>query len=330
MTHAVSIGTNPIAWSNDDLPTLGKEISLQTCLAQAHAIGFQGIELGHKFPRDAGTLQSILSEYPLTLISGWYSSQLLNRSAEEEIAAMQPHCQLLKAMACPVMIWCETTGCIHHQPHHPLSQRPRLAKDQWAGFGERLSRVAEYLLSQNIQLVYHHHMGSVVETVNDIDRLLECTTEAVSLLFDTGHILFAGGDPVIAARKYGHRIRHVHCKDVRADILAWSKAENASFLDAVVAGVYTVPGDGCIDFPAVLAEIKAAGYANGTHHTPAWFVIEAEQDPAKADPFKYGMKGFRYLSQLITMLGWKITSPLVPTTLNRAEFSSGSNQHGGE
>ncbi len=293
----IRIGANPIAWSNDDKQSLGGETPLENCLAEAREAGFQGMELGHKFPRDPSQLRPILDRYGLALVSGWYSSELLRRTAAEEIAAVQQHLSLLKAMDCQVMVWCETTGCIHGLENAPLSRRPRLDAGQWQEFGARLTAVAEYLLAHGIRMAYHHHMGTVVETSEEIDLLMENTGAAVGLLLDTGHVTFAGGDPVAVAKKWGKRIRHVHCKDVRPQVLSQSKDGDWSFLAAVIAGVYTVPGDGCVDFPSVLKEVKAAGYCGD------WLVIEAEQDPAKANPLAYALKGYRYLRQVVDQVG---------------------------
>lgn len=294
---SVRIGANPISWTNDDKQTLGGDTPLETCLAEARQAGFRGMELGHKFPRDPSVLRPILDRYDFALVSGWYSSGVLERSAEEEIAAVQEHLSLLKAMDCKVMVWCETTGCVHGQEAVPLSHRPRIEAGQWAEFGRRLSAVAAYLKKHGIQMAYHHHMGTVVETPEEIDLLMENTREAVGLLLDTGHVTFAGGDPVAVAKKWGHRIKHVHCKDVRSEVLVKAKAEDWSFLTAVINGVYTVPGDGCVDYAAVLRAVKAAGYAG------EWLVIEAEQDPAKANPLQYAIKGYRYLAALAAETG---------------------------
>lgn len=293
----VRIGANPIGWINDDKQSLGSGTTLETILTEAREAGFQGMELGHKFPRDPSVLRPILDHYGLSLVSGWYSSGVLEHSAEDEIAAVQEQLSLLKAMGSNVMVWCETTDCIHGREEVPLSRRPKLEAGQWAEFGARLTKVAEYLQKHGMQMAYHHHMGTVVETPEEIDLLMQNTGEAVGLLLDTGHVTFAGGDPVEVAKKWGHRIKHVHCKDVRAEVLAKAKAEDWSFLTAVIAGVYTVPGDGCVDYPAVLREVKAAGYKG------EWLVIEAEQDPAKANPLIYAKKGYQYLSRLAAEVG---------------------------
>ncbi|HXG29958.1 MAG TPA: myo-inosose-2 dehydratase [Nevskiales bacterium] len=294
---SVRIGTNPIAWSNDDMPELGGQTPLEACLAEGKQAGFAGFELGHKFPRDPERLCPILDQHGLALVSGWYSARLLEREAEAEIAALQDHLNLLKAMGCTVMVFAEVSGCVHGERGVPLSRRPRIEAGQWAEFGRRMTRVGEYLRDQGVALAYHHHMGTVVETEAEIDLLMQNTSEAVGLLLDTGHATFAGVDPVALIRRWGKRIKHVHCKDVRAEVLAQAKREDWSFLDAVIAGVFTVPGDGCVDFKAVLSALKETGYAG------EWLVIEAEQDPAKANPLTYATLGYRNLSRLVAEVG---------------------------
>ncbi|CAO3357337.1 myo-inosose-2 dehydratase [Azospirillum palustre] len=289
----VRLGVNPIAWSNDDMLELGGATPLEQCLAEGREAGFQGFELGNKFPRDAAVLRPILDGYGLSLVSGWYSAGLLERTVAEEIEAVQPHLALLKAMGCPVMVVAETTGCVHGSRGTPLSQRPTLEFGQWVEFGRRMAQFGDYLRDQGTPLAYHYHMGTVVETPDEIDRFAEVTGDSVGILLDTGHLTFAGGNPLDLIAKWGRRINHVHCKDVRADVLARAKATDSSFLDAVIDGVFTVPGDGCVDFPAVLKALKDADYRG------QWLVIEAEQDPAKAHPLTYVTKGRRHLSALV-------------------------------
>nr|WP_295838783.1 myo-inosose-2 dehydratase [uncultured Azospirillum sp.] len=293
----VRLGVNPIAWSNDDMPELGGATPLEQCLAEGREAGFQGFELGHKFPRDAAALRPILDGYGLSLVSGWYSAGLLERSVAEEIEAVQPHLQLLKAMGCPVMVVAETTGCVHGTRGTPLSHRPKLESGQWAEFGRRMAEFGDYLRDQGTPIAYHYHMGTVVETPDEIDRFAEVTGDSVGILLDTGHLTFAGGNPLDVIAKWGHRINHVHCKDVRADVLKRAKTADSSFLNAVIDGVFTVPGDGCIDFPAVLKALKDANYRGH------WLVIEAEQDPAKAHPLTYVTKGRQHLSALVAEYG---------------------------
>jgi inosose dehydratase len=294
---SVRIGTNPIAWSNDDMPELGGETPLEVCLTEARQAGYVGMEMGGKFPKDPAVLRFILERHGLALISGWYSGELLNRSAEEEITAVQSHLDLLAAMGCKVMVYAETTGTVQNQRARPLSSRPRAEAGHWTDYGRRLTQVAEHFLEQGVQMAFHHHMGTVVETEEEVDRLMESTGEAVGLLLDTGHATFAGIDPLTLVRRYGSRINHVHCKDVRLDRLERAKAQDLSFMDAVVDGVFTVPGDGGVDFKAVLTALKEARYKGD------WLVVEAEQDPAKAHPLTYAKKGYQTLSRLAEEIG---------------------------
>jgi len=294
---SVRIGVNPIAWSNDDMIELGGETPLETCLAEGRQAGFDGFELGNKFPRDPDQLRPILERHGLALVSGWYSARLLERTVEQEIQEVQGHLKLLKALGCKVMVVAETTNCIHGQRDIPLSKRPRLEPGQWPEFGRRMTEFGEYLRGQGLGLAYHYHMGTVVETPEEIEQFMEHTGDAVGLLMDTGHLTFAGGDPVSVIRRWGSRINHVHCKDIRVDVFQRVKAADSSFLNAVVDGVFTVPGDGSIDFKAVLTALKQGGYRGD------WLVIEAEQDPAKAHPLTYVTKGNQHLRGLVSEIG---------------------------
>ncbi len=293
---AVRLGINPIGWSNDDDPALGGDIPLETCLAQARAAGFDGVELGNKFPHQAGALRAVLDAHDLVLASGWYSAELRHRDAVDEIAAMAAHRDLLLAMGCDVMVFAETSGTVHGQRDRPLSSRPQLSDDDWPEFAERLTVVADHLADQGLRMAYHHHMGTVIETAEEIDRLMASTGPSVGLLLDTGHITYAGADPAALARKHIDRIVHVHCKDIRADWLDAARAGDSSFLDAVVAGVFTVPGDGSVDYPAFLAVLADADYRG-------WLVVEAEQDPAKAPPAEYARMGHENLDLLAAEAG---------------------------
>jgi inosose dehydratase len=289
------LGINPLTWTNDDLPSLGAETSLETCLREAREAGFTGVELGNKFPRRADVLRPILRAHDLELVSGWYSARLLERSVEEEWAAMRPHFELLHALSCNVMVFAEVTRCVHGDQLASLSQRPQLPAAQWPQFGERLTALAERMQREGLRMAYHHHMGTVVQSAQDIDSMMSNTGEAVGLLLDTGHLTYAGGDPVQMAAKYAKRIVHVHCKDVRKPVLERCRNRDSSFLDAVLDGVFTVPGDGMVDYRSVLAPIAASGY-------DGWLVVEAEQDPAIATPHVYANLGWRNLSAIATEL----------------------------
>ncbi len=288
------IGANPIGWSNDDLRTLGGDTPLETCLAEARSVGFEGMELGHKFPREPQALRVVLAPFNLACISGWWSGALLSRDADAELEAMRPHLDLLRAMGSDVLVFAETTGAIHGEIDTPLSRRPTLPPDAWTGLGARLTALADATARNGIRLVYHHHMGTVVQSEADIHALMAATGPAVGLLLDTGHATWGGADPASLAARYRDRIWHVHAKDVRRDIRARADAEDWSFLHAVIEGVYTVPGDGLVDYRAVFAALP--GY-------DGWVVIEAEQDPARANPLLYARKGYAHLCEVLADVG---------------------------
>jgi inosose dehydratase len=288
----IRIGANPIGWSNDDMTELGGHIPLEQCLAEAKAAGFEGMELGNKFPREAGKLKPILDAHGLALVSGWYSTFLIDRDADAEFAAAQAHAALLKAMGCEVLIVAECTRTVHGEKDEPLSRRPVMTEREWRRLTSRLTQFAEKLRELGLTLVYHHHMGTVVQSEAEIDRLMRDTGPAVKLLLDTGHALWGGADPAALASRHRDRIAHVHSKDVREAVMARAAREDWSFLKSVVEGVYTVPGDGMINFVTVLRELKAYS---------GWVVVEAEQDPEKASPARYAKLGCdnikRFLSQ---------------------------------
>jgi inosose dehydratase len=288
---AVHIGINPLTWTNDDMPSLGADTPLETCLSEAKQAGYSGIELGNKFPRNAAELKPVMEAHGLDIVSGWYSASLLDRSVEEEIEAVQDHLSLLKDMGCKVMVFAETTNAVHGDMDAPLSTRPVMNDRQWQDWGEKLDRMGEYLEAQGVKLAYHHHMGTVVETEDEIDRLMEMTGPAVGLLFDTGHLAYAGGNPLSVAKRHAGRICHVHCKDIRRDVMEQSLTEDRPFLKAVLAGIFTVPGDGMIDYTPLFEMLRDSGY-------DGWLVVEAEQDPAKAHPLTFAKMGFEYLNRV--------------------------------
>ena len=290
----IRIGANPIGWSNDDLRELGGETPLETCLAQAKEAGFEGMELGHKFPREPEALRAALAPFGLACVSGWYSAELLTRPAEEEMRALRPHLDLLKATGATVLVFAETSNAIHGDRSRPLSRRPVMKEGDWAAFGRRVTQVAERTLQEGVRLVYHHHMGTIVQSEADIDAFMRSTGDAAHLLLDTGHATWGGADPAALARRYRSRISHVHAKDVRREVMERAGAEDWSFLDAVIAGVYTVPGDGMVDFASVFRELS--GYSG-------WVVVEAEQDPAKAHPLTYARMGYDHLTRVLAETG---------------------------
>jgi myo-inosose-2 dehydratase len=295
----IRIGANPIGWSNDDLQEIGGATSLETCLSEARQAGFEGMELGHKFPREPEALKAALAPFDMACISGWYSAELLKRDADEEMRHLRPHLDLLKAMGSHVLVFAETSNAIHGDRSKPLSQRPVMQPGDWKPFGQRITEVAERTLSEGVRLVYHHHMGTIVESEADIDAFMAATGPAVHLLLDTGHATWGGADPAKLAARNRERISHVHAKDVRKAVMEQARAEEWSFLDAVLGqgselGVYTVPGDGMVDYPAIFRALP--GYSG-------WIVVEAEQDPDKAPPLTYARKGVAHLKRSLKEAG---------------------------
>ena len=286
-------GTNPIAWSNDDDQTLGADITLEQCLRETAAIGFDGIEKGHKMPTEPAALKAALAPYGLAFVSGWHSLNLLAHSVDDEKRAIQPHLDLLKAMDCTVCIACETSNAIHGRDDRPLVDGPELHGDQWAKFGADVEAIAEFTAAQGLTLVYHHHMGTIVESPHEIDHFMAHSGPATKLLLDTGHCLFGGGDPTELARRYMPRVGHIHAKNVRLPIAAQVETDHLSFLEGVRRGVFTVPGDpeGAVDFPPVLEIAAEHGYSG-------WLVIEAEQDPAVRSPLLYQGMGLTALKAM--------------------------------
>ena len=294
----IRYGTNPIAWTNDDDRTIGAHISLEQCLSDAEKIGFDGIEKGHRMPDEAEALRRVLQPHGLAFISGWYSLNMLVNDLETERTALRKQLDLLKAHDCSVCIVCETSNAIHGRDDVPLSERPVMDETQWSRFTEMLESLAQTCADDGIDLVYHHHMGTVVQNRDEVDRLMRDTGPATKLLFDTGHAYFAGIDPLEMARSHFGRVRHLHAKNVRGAVLKAVEAEDTSFLEAVRRGIFTVPGDpeGAIAFEPVL-KIAAENDYSG------WLVIEAEQDSAVYDPYHYQKMGLEALKSAARAVG---------------------------
>jgi len=307
MTWNVRIGINPLSWMNDDLPSLGGDTPLETALREGKEIGYAGFELGNKFPKNGPGLKAKLDEFGLACVSGWYSGFLAevapgqsnDEAVAEEIERCKAHMTKLQFNGVNVVVYGECAGTIQGQIDTPVSKRPHFASDAlWQGYAQRLNAFGAHLLqTYGIRLAYHHHMGAYVESPADIDKLMALTDPTkVFLLFDTGHAYFGGANsPVDLLKKHVGRVAHVHCKDVRTPVIAKARNEGWSFLNGVINGTFTVPGDGSIDYAAVLALLKAGGYQG-------WLVVEAEQDPAVAPSYLYAKKGFDTLRGLIDAL----------------------------
>lgn len=284
----IEFGVSPIAWINDDMPELGADTALGEVLRDISELGFAGVELGGRFPKDPAELEPLLGGFGLKLVGGWYSASLLTRTAEEEIAALQTHLALLKALECRVFIIAETSNAIHGDRAAPLARRPRLTPEQWRGFGQRMSEVADHVAGHGLAMAYHHHLGTVVEDAEDLGAFLGATSERVGLTLDTGHAALGGVDPWTVIETWPQRIRHVHCKDVRREVFTEVAERGGSFLDGVLAGMFTVPGDGEIDYGRLMRELHRLRYEG-------WIILEAEQDPARADPRAYAELGLATL-----------------------------------
>jgi len=293
---SVRFGVSPIAWINDDLPELGGATPVETVLHDAQALGFEGIELGGKFARDPAQLGAQLGAHELALIGGWWSAALLVRSVEEEIEALQAHLRLLEALGSGVFILAECSNTVHGDRRRPLAATPRLPEPQWAGFGARLSALARYLEDRGLRLAYHFHLGTVVDGEDDLERFVAHTDPCVGFVVDTGHAALGGIDAERLIRSHPDRVVHVHTKDVRRRVFDDIMARNGSFLDGVLAGMFTSPGDGDLDFRRIAQALIDIGYGG-------WVVVEAEQDPARADPRVYGRIGLETVRRLLGAAG---------------------------
>ena len=288
----VKLGIAPIAWSNDDMPELGGGTPLEQCLSEASEAGFIGIESGGKFPKHSNKLLPLLNKYNLHLCSGWYWAIFRNNSTNEEKKLIQDQLNLFKECNSPCMVFAEVSGSIQGDPNRKLSTRPQMNNEEWKSFCNKLSEMGEFLEGEGMPLAYHHHMGTVIETHEDTARLLENTNDSVKLTLDTGHMLFAKGNSKKILKDFSSRIIHVHCKDIRKNVLENSLQNDLSFRGAFLDGAFTVPGDGCIDYKPLFDILKVKNYSG-------WLVVEAEQDPAKANPFKYAKIGYKYLTETL-------------------------------
>ena len=291
-------GTNPIAWSNDDDQTIGAHLSLEDCLSDCQKIGFDGIEKGHKMPNEGSALKAKLGEYGLKFVSGWHSTHILTNDIETEKANMQVFIDMLKAAGSDKIITCECSNTVHGNDAVPVNNRPVLTEAEWARFTAGIEELAKFAADQGITLVYHHHMGTIIESEAEIDRFMEMTGPHTKLLLDTGHCTFGGGNPESVARKHMARVGHIHCKNIRPEFMKDVRDNNLSFIEGVRRGTFTVPGDaeGCVDFEPVLKIAAEHGYSG-------WLVIEAEQDSAIRNPLHYQSMGYKALKSMAQAVG---------------------------
>lgn len=287
----IRFGVSPIAWANDDMPELGGDTPLDSILADIRDVGFEGVELGGKFPKQAGQLAALLRRFDLSLVGGWFSGNALVHTADQEIAALQEHLALLKALDCKVFVYAETSNAIHGRRDTPLSQTPQLDAAAWEQFGKTLTAVADYIQGQGLKFAYHHHLGTVVERASDLKEFIRYTGPSVGLTLDTGHATLGGIDAVSVIREHPARIAHVHCKGIRRTPFRALREQHKSFLDGVLDGMFTVPGDGDFDFAPVIGALADIRYSG-------WIIVEAEQDPKLANPRRYAELGLGTLKFL--------------------------------
>lgn len=292
----VRLGVTPTLWWNDDFPSIDVGIPFEQCVSEMALAGFQGCSVGHKYPRDPAVLKRALDLRGLQVSEPWVSTYFTIEGMEERtLETYHRQLEFIRAMGGTDMVVAEFGGAVNPLPVAVFANRPTFDDSQWGALCTGLNRLGEIARGEGMRLCYHHHMGTGVMSRSDVDRLMSSTDSAlVHLLLDTGHMAYAGDDPVAAAEAYGDRIKHVHLKDVRPAVVKRAQDEDLSFQDAIEAGVFTVPGDGSIDFPAIFAALARNDYEG-------WLVVEAEQDPAKAYPLEYALKGRDYLRRV---LGW--------------------------
>jgi inosose dehydratase len=289
MEKDIRLAIAPIGWTNDDMPELGGEIPFEQCISEMALAGFEGSEVGNKYPRDPERLNKALKLRGLTICNAWFSSFLTTKSLVEVEKDFVQQCDFLFAVGARVIGAAEQGNSIQGKPLPIFDAKPRFTNEEWKRLTEGLNHLGALAKKKGMQLVYHHHMGTGVQTTEEIDRLMEMTDpELVGLLYDTGHLVFSGEDHLAILHKYLKRIKHVHLKNVRFEVMEKAKKEKWSFLQAVRNGVFTVPGDGGLDFVPVFDALKSGGYKG-------WWVVEAEQDPAKANPLEYALIARKYI-----------------------------------
>lgn len=293
------LGMSPIAWWNDDLPELSDDVSLEECLRQSRTAGFTGMEQGRRFPSSPDAMLPILKAADVTLCGGWFSGTLVNEDLSANKDRIQPMIDLFKAVDAPCIVYGEVGRSIQGDRTKPLARKAVLSDEEMKAYGRKLTQFGEWCASQGMPLSYHHHMAAVVQFEHELDAFMNHSGEGIPLLLDAGHLAFAGGDVLRAIDRHHKRINHVHVKDVRMgviDALDWTKQ---SFLNAVALGAFTVPGDGSLDFGAIVRRCAEHGYEG-------WFVVEAEQDPRKAPPKKMAEIGYKHLMETMAAAGYTV------------------------
>lgn len=293
------LGIAPIAWWNDDLAELSDDVTLEECLRQANIAGFTGMETGRRFPMNMAELGPLLARFGISVCGGWFSGLLLDGDIEREKDRIRAQLDFFIAAGAPCIVYGETARSIQGIRSAPLDTKPRLSEQEIRAYGRKMTVFAEWCAGQGMPIAYHHHMAAAIETEAELDLLMANSDEALPLLFDAGHMAFAGGDVLRVIDKHHSRISHVHTKDVRSDVIGRLDRSRESFLDAVVKGAFTVPGDGSLDFAAIIARLASYGYEG-------WFVVEAEQDPRISPPLEMARKGHAELVRLMAAAGYEV------------------------
>lgn len=293
------LGIAPIAWWNDDLEELSDDVSLEECLRQAAQAGLTGMETGRRFPMDMDELGPILDRHGMSVCGGWFSGLLLDGDIEVEKDRIAEQLAFFKAANAPCIVYGETARSVQGERHTPLAAKPVIDEMQMASYGRKISDFADWCARQGMPIAYHHHMAAVVETEVELDLFMKHSS--VPLLFDAGHMAFAGGNNFRVIDNHYKRISHVHTKDIRATVINGLDRSRESFLDAVIKGAFTVPGDGSLDFEALAKALASKGYEG-------WFVIEAEQDPIANPPLQMAEKGRAELSRVMAAAGYQVVS----------------------
>lgn len=293
MTKQIQLAIAPIAWTNDDMPELGSENTFEQCISEMALAGFTGTEIGNKYPKDPEVLEQYLSIRGLKVASAWFSAFLTTKPFEETAEAFKAHRDFLHAMGAKVIVVAEQGHSIQGIMTAPVfDDKPVFTDEEWKKLAEGLEKLGDLAHEKDMEIVYHHHMGTGVQTTEEIDRLMEMTDpDKVKLLFDTGHLVFSGENPIAVYNRHQDRIKHIHFKDIRQETAEEVEKEKDSFLNGVKKGVFTVPGDGMIDFTPIWTAIHSSDYEG-------WIVVEAEQDPAKANPFEYAVKARSYIREV--------------------------------
>jgi len=293
------LGISPICWWNDDLPELSDDVSLEECLRQASQAGYTGMETGRRFPMDIAALGPILDRHGIKVCGGWFSGTILDGDIEANKDRIRAQMDLFIAAKAPCIVYGEVARSIQGDRSKPLATKPRLSDDEMRTYARNMTAFGEWCAEQGMPLSYHHHMAAVVETEAELDLFMAHSGEGIPLLYDAGHMAMAGGDVLRVIDKHHARISHVHTKDVRKDVIDGLDRSRESFLDAVVKGAFTVPGDGSLDFEAIVRKLADHGYEG-------WFVVEAEQDPKKAPPLPISTKGNEELRRILAKVGYEV------------------------